>query len=248
MESANVGVVLFCPDLGFLDVKLATSNDRLRRFFKSGTFDPEAIHAAKQSIANRFAIERSAFRNIEDLDRFISTRANALSMTGSRPVKVLDPKEEMAALFRDLVGGRVRGAHRSEPRQALDAVFHRPEFAGRVEFDRTIRIPIIGKPFKAPYAYRNGVLNLVKPQEFPAHENSATATAMKLAVEGDLLWKHGGDTGEQAKLIVVPSFPPQSEGNDLPRRVISLFENYQIQTVSLDRIDEFAEHVRREAH
>jgi hypothetical protein len=111
-----------------------------------------------------------------------------------------------------------------------------------------VRVPVIGREFRAPYSYRNGVLNLVKPQEFPANEASATATAMKLAVEGDLLWKHGQDTGERAKLIVVPAFAPSRDVSDLPHRILRLFENYEIRTVALDGIESFAEEVRQTAH
>ena len=32
-EAANVGVMLLCPEAGFLDIKMATTNHRVRRFF-----------------------------------------------------------------------------------------------------------------------------------------------------------------------------------------------------------------------
>jgi len=249
MESANVGVVLFCPDLGFLEVKLAAGHDRLRRFFHRGSFAPEAIRAAKRAIANRFKVDRAAFGTLEDLDRFIATRANALGMTPARPMNVVDAARELEGLFTELVGGRVRSDRDSEPRLALDAVFRQPDLQGRIHFNHVVRVPVIGREFRAPYSYRNGVLNLVKPQEFPANEASATATAMKLAVEGDLLWKHGQETGERAKLIVVPAFALSGDVSaDLPRRILELFENYDVRTVGLDRIESFAEEVRQTAH
>ena len=42
-------------------------------------------------------------------------------------------------------------------------------------------------------------LNLVKPQWFSPEEKKATATAMKLAVEGDLLARHGTDERPDAE-------------------------------------------------
>ena len=248
MESANVGVVLFCPDLGFLEAKLAGGHDRLRKFFNRGSFAPEAIKAAKRAIANRFKVDRAAFKTLEDLERFIATRANALAMTPARPIKVVDAARELEGLFAELVGGRVRGDRDSEPRVALDAVFRQPDLQGRIQFNHVVRVPVIGREFRAPYAYRNGVLNLVKPQEFPANEASATATAMKLAVEGDLLWRHGQDTAEQARLIIVHAFAPMGEASDLPDRILELFENYEVRTVALDEIESFVEEVRHTAH
>lgn len=32
-EGANIGVVLFCPDKRFLDVKVSHNNDHVRHFF-----------------------------------------------------------------------------------------------------------------------------------------------------------------------------------------------------------------------
>jgi hypothetical protein len=104
MEVANVGILLFCPDLRFLDVKLAEGNDRVRRFFGRGNFDPQHLNDAKHALENRLRMDRDAFRTLEELTRFIETRGNSLVFTLPRPTKVFDPTTELDDLFNKLVG------------------------------------------------------------------------------------------------------------------------------------------------
>ena len=108
LEGANVGVVLFCPEQRFLQARLSSGTDRLRRFFGTGSFDPSALAAAKRAIAARLHTDGLAFQTIEDIEHFIATRANALTLTQARPLKVDDPAELLDSLFTELVGGRVR--------------------------------------------------------------------------------------------------------------------------------------------
>lgn len=104
-EAANVGVLLFCPDLRYIDAKVSRGNDRIARFFHRGTFDAERINAAKQAIVSRLEVERDAFRTLDDLQRFIDTRANEIIVTTPRPVKVRDAAEDLTRLFSELVAG-----------------------------------------------------------------------------------------------------------------------------------------------
>src|SRR6185503_6730584 len=152
MESANVGLVLFCPELDFLKIKFARGSDRLRRFFGSQQFNADAVKSAKRAIAKRFTTERTSFRTIDDLEHFINTRANALAMTEARPVKVEDARDQLNKLFQELVGDSAQDRRGSEARKALDSVLRGPELQGRIEFDRVVKVPIIGRELKAPYA------------------------------------------------------------------------------------------------
>src|SRR5262245_33328935 len=102
-EVANLGVVLFCPDLGFLDVRMAPDNDRVRQFFGDGSFDDWALNSGKQALCARLRADREDFRTVADLERFAQTRANELILTSPRPVKVVDPECDLATLYRDLV-------------------------------------------------------------------------------------------------------------------------------------------------
>jgi hypothetical protein len=103
-EAANVGVVLFCPETGFLEARTASGNDRIRRFFQPVDPDWERIKAMKLSIERRLRVDRDQFRDLAALERFAATRANAMRLTKPKAVAVEDPAAELNRLFERLVG------------------------------------------------------------------------------------------------------------------------------------------------
>ncbi len=112
-EVANLGVILFCPDLGFLDVRMAPNNDRVRQFFGEGSFDDWALSSGKQALCARLCADGEEFRTVADLERFAQTRANELILTSPRPVKVVDPERDLDTLYADLV--QARQCHEKNP-------------------------------------------------------------------------------------------------------------------------------------
>lgn len=105
LEAVNVGVVLFCPEAEFLDARTSSSNRRAEQLVGRGNLERAALNAAKRSIERRLEVDRESFKNVEDLRKFIDTRGNSLKLTESRPVKVVDPAEELEKLYEELVGG-----------------------------------------------------------------------------------------------------------------------------------------------
>jgi len=99
---------------------------------------------------------------------------------------------------------------------------------------------------KIPYAYKNGILNLVKPVEFSAAEAKATNSAIRLSLEGDLLAKHGVEGGD-ARLVVIPEFAADTSP-ELEQAVTDLFEEYKVRTIAMNQLADFAEEIRRTAH
>ena len=64
LEAANIGVILFCPERGFLRAKTAQGNDRIRRFFGSQDNDWTQINAVKNAIINRLEVTGKDFKNL----------------------------------------------------------------------------------------------------------------------------------------------------------------------------------------
>jgi len=247
MEAANIGVLLLCPDVGFVKARTAAGNDRIRRFFKGQEIDLARVNAAKRAIERRVEIDRESFQTPDDLVRFMDTRGNDILLTSPRPMKVGDPDAELAALFDELVGGRARRERREPEIPALDQVFRRDSLQSRVLFDHQVSIPVLRRPLRVPYAFRNGVLNLVKPQRFPADESRATSAAMRLASEGELLHRHP-EKGERRQLIIVSAFEAAAASSDLPTRVDSVLGEFHVRVVHEDGIEAFAEEVEQQAH
>src|SRR5262249_32235922 len=248
LESLNVGVVLFCPDIGFLDVKLAEDDSHVRRVFGAERVRPRSLRAAKQALAARRTSPAYRPRSLEEFQQVIDTRANDLLLTPPRPLKVRQPADELNDLFRQLVERpptpRKRSAGKLAP--ALEQVFQSLVLQGLAEKDVEVPVPVLGKRLQVPYAYRNGTLNLVKAQRFSAEVAAATKTAMQLAVEGDLIDRHGEDEQGKKRLVVVASF---SEGKtvkkDVRERVLQLLSEYPVKTVPPEEVQAYAEEVRR---
>lgn len=247
LEAANIGVLLLCPDIRFVRARTAAANDRIRRFFKGQPIDLKRVNAAKRAIERRVETDHERFRTPEDLVRFVETRGNDIVLTPPRPMKVLDAERELEQLFDELVGGRARRGGKRNDFPEVDAVFRRPSLQGRVLFDQSISVPVLERPLRVPYAYRNGVVNLVKPQRFARDEAQATSTAMRLAIEGDLLARHKIENQEH-KLIVVPAFESDSEPSGLRNRIDGVLGEYRVRVIHGSKLDAFAAEVEREAH
>lgn len=144
LEAANIGVVLFCPERGFLRAKLAQGNDRVRRFFGSQDNDWTQINAIKNAIVNRLEVTGKDFKTIDDLTTFISTRANEVQLTAPRAMKVSDPEKDLDELFDKLVGGRSRQPlkHSVPPvEKALERTFRDSGVEELIRRDVTVMVP-----------------------------------------------------------------------------------------------------------
>jgi hypothetical protein len=248
LEAVNVGVVLFCPDAGFLAARTAAGNQRAEKIVGRGKLDKAALNSAKRAIERRLEVDRDGFQNLDDLKRFVATRANALQLTDPRPVKVFDAQQDLDSLFEELVGGRPRCQDRPPATPELDCVFHRLHDQGRARLDWEVSVPMVGRTLRVPYAYRNGEWNLVKPQRFSGTESSAINTAMRLALEGDLLQRHSNDEEGTKRLIVVSLFREDDHTGSLTDRVAELLGEYRVRTVKPAEIAQFAAQVERNAH
>ncbi len=250
LEAANVGVVLFCPELSFLAARTSHGNDRVRRFFGRESFDPVSLSSAKLAMERRIVVEGERIRSLEQFQHFIATRANELKLTAPRPMQVADPAADLQSLFDELVGGRAKREPRTKRPSAirqLHETFKQLADEGRAKLDYPVSVPIAGLDLKVPYAFRNGVWNLVKPQRFVGSELQVVGAAMRLAMEGDLLQRHGEDREGKKKLIVVSSFDaslPAAASN----RVDKILSEYSVRDVPEKDIPKFVKEVVRVAH
>jgi len=73
VESANIGVLLFCPSKEYLGVKMAPNNDRPIKFFGAMRICEDRLDSMKLAIQTRLKI--TVFTTLGDLSEFISTRA-----------------------------------------------------------------------------------------------------------------------------------------------------------------------------
>jgi hypothetical protein len=118
----------------------------------------------------------------------------------------------------------------------------------RARLDWILQIPICGLRLQIPYAFQNGVWNLVKPYRFSSEEGPAMGTAMRLAVEGDLLSKHGKDDQGEKKLIIIPAFENKDLPQTLKTKVTQVLAEYNVDTIAENNLPDFLRHVEETAH
>jgi len=248
LEAVNIGVVLLCPDADFIAARTSAGNRRAEKLVGRGELDRLALNSAKQAIEHRLEADRASFKSHEDLQAFVNTRGNNLKLTNPRPVKVFDPPSDLDKLFSELVGGQPRTQPPQPLAPQLDNVFRRLHDSGRAQLNLNVDVPVLGRSMRIPYAYQNGVLNLVKPQRFPRKETMAMGVAMRLAMEGDLLQRHAHDGEGEKKLIVVSLFGHDDQEQAVAGRVGNLLHEYSVASVREDDIPQFASQVEQEAH
>lgn len=244
-ECANVGVVLVVPQLGFLDVRLSEDNEGPKQRFGRDAYDDARLAVAKRALEGRLREEGTAWTGPEDLQTFARREGNHLLLATPKVILVEDAEAELDELYQRLVHVDPQ-RRRRQPKPDLKKVFE-PKLIG-VPLIRNLEVdvPEYGK-LDVPYAYQNGVLNLVRPEGFPIDESSATTKANDLAVKGHLLYRHRDATGQQRKLIIVGGFDV-SAPEELKKRIDFVLREHDARLVREDDIDEFVEEVKSVAH
>lgn len=246
LEVVNVGVILSCPELKFIDGKVAGSNRRVARVFGRSSFNAQQLRTAKLAIVNRIKTQATELVDPVALEQFARTRANEIILTAPRPIRVSDPAMELDNLFTELVGGRPTLHRELLPDLVrIDEMFRAPDLGRIMRYDERVTVPVLGRSIEVPYAYRNGQLNLIKPHVFSVTESDAASAAMRLAVEGDLLHRHPVNN-EARQLIVVSLF--KGPGSDSQRVVENLLGEYKVRCVDAQAVPGLLDEVRREVH
>ncbi len=221
LEAANIGVVLFCPARRFLRAKTSTNNDRIRRFFGSENNDWPTIQTVRQSLERRLEVDAGGIQTLDDFQRLIDTRGNAVQLSAPRPMKVGDPERDLSDLFEKLVGQRHRldRARVTPIKKVLDETVHREQLDRFLR--RAIRVPVpnTDMDIEVPYGFQNGSFNLIQTVAFAATKREhLEEQASKHSIRGELLRREPNATFGMLDLIVVASFTPEAESH---RRMVS---------------------------
>jgi hypothetical protein len=241
-EMVNVGVILLVPEKHFVAARTSGTNSRARKVFGQGSFDPARLNFAKSSIEKRLQIDKDRLIKLEEFERFADARGNDLVITKPRPVRLAEPEQELDHLFSELVKHR-EGRKKQPVFPLLDKALRDLRFEKRIEYNKHVDVPIVGRKLQIPYAFRNGTYNLLKPQLFT---HDAMLVGMQLAVEGDLVQSCSGN-GVDRKLIVIPKIEGASRPQKARQALAGLFQRYGIRTVWEDEFENFTTEVDREA-
>src|SRR5581483_5824322 len=149
-----------------------------------------------------------------------------LRLTEPRLAMVSEIEADFARLFAQLATDEGTAALAVEsPAEVLppklSEVFYRLSASRRIWSPGKVTVPIFNRKLEIPYAYRNGLVNLVKPHFF-AGIKRAENQAATLAINGDLIQRHSVD-GEKQKLIVVSTQETTEQAREINEHVEPLF-------------------------
>jgi hypothetical protein len=237
LESANIGVLLFCPELNFLDVQVASNNQRIIKFFGSNSFEKKLVNSFKKGIGERVEKEKLQIQTYEQLAEFIDRRSNQIRISPPRSLRVTNPAEQLDELFVELVGG----PHRREPKlkDRLAESLEQKSIEKKLHRQVSIAVPVDGKQLSVPYAFQNGRFNLIQPVRFQSE--NPLQTAYRYAVEGDSIYESANDRYGKMKLLVVGKF--RSNTDEHRSTVEKVLKHHHVDLFSMDELDKLVHEI-----
>jgi len=228
LEAVNVGVLLFCPERGFLKARTASGNARVKHFFGSEGHDWKRINAFKKGIEHRIERESRDIQTLEDLTKFIALRANLLQITPPRPMRVTDPAKDLDDLFCEIISEPVRRTSPRSLRRDLGERITNANLDSIVRRDiRPVNVPVFGRQVHIPFGYQNARFNLINPVPFEAADpEHSVLSACKYAVEGRSLYHNPDPELGQLQLVVVGKF--REDDQESPGRVHRVLEDHRV--------------------
>jgi len=250
-EAVNVGLVLLCVDPHKVRVKMTGNFERVKKLFGTSKTDLKTLKVAIEGMKCRIESVASELKTSDDLSSFAASRANDLRLTEPRLAKLDEIDEDLNRLFLGLVEVRSTAALASEsPAEVLPPrlgeVFFRLQQQHKIWKPGTITVPVYKRKLEIPYAYKNGVVNLIKPHVFPSSRRAETQAA-EFAINGDLIQKHPID-GERQKLIIVSTQETVEQAAEIDEHVEPLFKEYGVRLIRPQDADAFASEVEQSAH
>jgi hypothetical protein len=244
-EAANIGVLLFCPETGFLKGVTTRTNQRVAHFF-GREHDTKKLNSLKRGIVERLANEEGRIKTVEDLKRFIALRANQVQITPPRSIRVEDPERDLAALFEEVIGEAPKAEEKKSLRKLLIERAIGAGLGDLVEQKVSIDVPKFGKTIEYPLGYQNGVYNVIRDAQFQSQSSDqSVGTACKYAVEAEAIHGLNDTVRGRMQLVLVADFRRDGETEG---RVRSVFEGYPLTVFDVkDELPNLFDTIRRTA-
>ena len=250
-ERVNVGLVLLCLEPHSLRVQTTQKFDRVRKLFGTSKPDLNSLEIATEAMRSRIESATGEWRTAEEFAAFVGSRANDLRLTEPRLAKIVDIDSDFGRLFSELVDVRTTASRAVEsPAEVLpprlSEVFFKLQQEHKIWRPGQFTVPVFKTKLDIPFAYKNGVVNLIKPQVFSATKQAETQAA-KLAVNGDLI-QRDPIKGESHKLIIVSTQETSEQAKEIDEHIEPLFKAYGVRLIRPVDADAFANEVEQNAH
>ncbi len=250
LESANIGVLLFCPELNFLEAMTDEAEARVRQFFGTKERERGQVSVFRRAVEERLRIDRERFRTLADIQEFIARRANTIQLTTPQPVKVFNPQEDLRRLFGQLVTTR---AKKSEDTASVNPALTVGRVLAKALTDKSVKrfveknvvvnVPAFHHPLKVPFGYQNGSYNLIQPVRFDNKgEEAANKEASFHAIAGQSIAEHRDPQRGAIQLTVVGQFAP--EQREMKDVIGALLRDHNVKLFTLDSISKLVSEIQ----
>lgn len=243
-EAANIGVLLFCPESGFLKAITSGNNERIIKFFGREGHDWKRVQTFKKGLEDRLKKEHSSIQSLDDLQHFIAMRANLIQLSDPRPMKVFDPEKDLAELFKKLVGTKAKREAKRDLKKVLADKFSTAGLEKKLISKVKVDVPVLNKEVEMPFGFQNGRFNLINPVRFGTSDpDNAFRTACKYAVEGRSIYEHKDDDFGEMQLVIVGQFRPSDV--ESPAVVRRVFDDNAVKLFRFDEVPQLIDEIRR---
>jgi len=192
----------------------------------------------------RIAFEKGRIKTQEDFRAFISSRGNHLLLTEPRPIKILNPEEELFQLFNRLVDSNPNKAQNSGMKERIkeldgqfEAQINKQGIDGLMKRKVVLAIPLLGRTGEYSFGFQNGQQNVIKTVVFKSNNQKNVDNACVIAIEGRNL------ADANVKLNVLAEYDA-SEDDHVPK----ILESTGVRLIAADRMEEFAIEIKKTAH
>ena len=231
-ESANIGVLLFVPERGFLDARVA--GDDLKR-----------LNSFKSSFSERVKVERYNIETVEHLSKFIDTRGNQIQLTEPRFAKVTNCEELLDDLFKKLVDGEAKKKKLKKSfTKNIENRFVAAGIQEKVQRNISIHVPVVDRDISVTFGFQNGAFNLMQAVSFQSESVDRNANvAIRHSFEGHALQSQADNEYGGLKYRVLGRFQSnKDESIPVVRRVLR--EN-AVQLYTENDLPELIDEIRR---
>ncbi len=240
-EGANIGILVFSPQSNPSILAIHSSRPPHLRNLCQNLPSERDLQQLMQSFEQR--LRNDAPTDLPTLIKALGREAGKLRAVTPRAVPVADMRATATDLCARLVG---EALHRDRlPRKIAKIEALRKEFGMADIIQSGVSVPLAGKSFRAPYVWVNGKPNVVVNANIRDNQ-SAAETAILWGGKGDLLLNSPAD-GVSRKLAVVTKISP-GVSTDMRKSVGSIFENFAVDWIRPDTLDDYVDRIRDEAH
>lgn len=244
-EVANLGVALLCPDQNFFQARVTGGNERVTHFFDRSHYDIPRLNSYKAGLVDRLN-NSGEVKDRDSFGQFAAMQVNAIVMTPPQFCRVEGNAEELLeSLLEDLVGEKKRVASEGGLKQRLREAFEAEGLLGTIILENvSITVPAFGREAAFPFAWQNGVLNLIDPVRFTSNEPSnLEQTACRRAVEGQSISRREDPVHGRCQLNVIGQFQAEDQnGRDIVRRIL---QESEVKLIESSHIESYIQTIMR---